>query len=95
MTIAMPIAIAIGLAVSLYGQVDRSWPNYQAEQSDKSDQSQDSSKDNSSDDGDKRSSGKGKSGRKRMDSSKDKSAKPEKGPAAGSRVGDSGAKRRE
>jgi hypothetical protein len=44
MSIAVPILLAVALAVSLSGQAGRFWPNYQSEQDEKSDK-QDESKD--------------------------------------------------
>lgn len=46
MSVAVPIILAVALAVSLSGQVGRFWPNYQSEQDEKSDK-QDESKDKS------------------------------------------------
>jgi hypothetical protein len=44
MSIAVPILLAVALAVSLSGQAGRFWPNYQSEQeSDKQDESKDKS----------------------------------------------------
>ena len=60
MSIAVPIILAIALAVSVSGQVGRFWPNYQSEQDEKSDK-QDESKDKS-DKGDEKPSEKNKSG---------------------------------
>jgi hypothetical protein len=79
MTIAVPIALAIGLAVSLYGQVDRNWPNYQSEQNDKSGKSDESSKDESDKGGksDKSSSEKGDSGHNNKGSPKNTRRKPQ------------------
>jgi hypothetical protein len=62
MSIAVPIILAVSLAVSLYGQAGWNWPNYQNEQNDKSDE--DSSKDKSGKD-EGSSSEKGKSGQKK------------------------------
>jgi hypothetical protein len=53
MSIAVPILLAVALAVSLSGQAGRFWPNYQSEQDEKSDK-QDESKDKS-DKGDEKS----------------------------------------
>jgi hypothetical protein len=59
-SIAVPIILAVALAVSLSGQVGRFWPNYQSEQDEKSDK-QDESKDKS-DKGEEKPSEKSKSG---------------------------------
>jgi hypothetical protein len=53
MSFAVPILLAVALAVSLSGQAGRFWPNYQSEQDEKSDK-QDESK-NKSDKGDEKS----------------------------------------
>ncbi len=63
MSIAVPIILAVALAVSLSGQGRWIWPNYQSEQDEKSEK-QDESKDKSDeskDKSDKKSPEKGKS----------------------------------
>jgi hypothetical protein len=69
MSVAVPIVIGVALAVSLYGQAVRTWPNYASEQNEKPEK-QDESKDKS----DKKPSEKGKSGQ--GNSSEDKAGNP-------------------
>jgi hypothetical protein len=93
MSIAVPIILAIALAVSLSGQVGRFWPNYQSEQDENSDR-QDESKDKS-DRGDEKPSDKSSSSH--GSSSNNKPGKSDRNPSTATSKGtrDTGSKGRD
>jgi cytoskeletal protein RodZ len=67
MSIAVPVILAVALAVSLYGQIGWEWPNYQNEQNEQNEKSKKSDEESSKEKSEKKdesSSEKGKSGQK-------------------------------
>jgi hypothetical protein len=73
MSFAVPIILAVALAVSLSGQAGRFWPNYQSEQDEKSDKP-DESKDKSDKGDEKSKSDQGSSSKSRSGKSNSSAA---------------------